>query len=491
MQGNTALNLALPKIAEGIGLSSSAMQWIVDIYSLVFAGLLFTTSTVGDRFGRKGVMQLGLLIFGLASGYAAFVASSAGGLIVARGVMGLAGAMIMPSTLSILTNVFPAHERAKAIAVWSGIAGGGAALGMILNGFILEHFSWHAVFVLNLPLAVGALAVGAAIIPTSKDPKGGRIDLLGAVLSTAGVATLVYSLIEAPTHGWLSGETIAFGLGGLVALGLFVLWQLRSREPMLDVRLFAKPAFGVSSLTLTLVFFALMGIFFSISQLFQLIMGYGTFESALRSSPIFLALILVAPQAPAIAKRIGTRRTVAGGLVLVAAGIGILSQLADVPSYAHVAAGMVVMAVGMALAMSPTTGLLMSAVPRNRAGMGSAMNDTTRELGGSLGIAVLGSVMASTYAAHVGKAVVGMPAQAAAAVKSSLAGALTVAGQTGNGALAATAKSAFMSGLTLAMVVGAVIILVAAALAFVGLPADEPLLVEPAAEGDIVPAVAA
>src|SRR5437763_5275770 len=192
MQGNTALNLALPKIAGDIGLSSSAMQWVVDAYSLVFAGLLFTTSTVGDRFGRKGVMQLGLVLFGLASGYAAFFAASATALIAARGVMGLAGAMIMPSTLSILTNVFPAHERPKAIAVWSGIAGGGAALGMILNGFILEHFSWHSVFVINLPLAIAALAVGMVLVPTSKDPKGGRIDLLGAVLSTAGISSLVY-----------------------------------------------------------------------------------------------------------------------------------------------------------------------------------------------------------------------------------------------------------------------------------------------------------
>ena len=491
MQGNTALNLALPKIAEGIGLSSSAMQWVVDAYSLVFAGLLFTTSTVGDRFGRKGVMQAGLVLFGLASGYAAFGASSAGGLIGARAVMGLAGAMIMPSTLSILTNVFPASERPKAIAVWSGIAGGGAALGMILNGFILEHFSWNAVFVVNLPLAFGALAVGAAIVPTSKDPKGGRVDVLGAVLSTAGVGSLVYSLIEAPARGWLSASTLGWLAGGLAALALFVAWQLKTPEPMLDVRLFRKPAFGVSSLTLTLVFFALMGIFFSVSQLFQLVMGYGTFESALRSSPVFLGIILVAPQAPNLARRIGTRRTVAGGLVLVATGIGILSQLPDTPGYLHVAGGMTVMAVGMALAMSPTTGLLMSAVPRNRAGMGSAMNDTTRELGGSLGIAVLGSVAASTYAAHVGRAVVGLPASAAAAVKSSLAGALAVAGQTGNGALAQAAKSAYMSGMTLSMVVGAGIILAAAVLALVGLPADEPAIVAPVTDGEVVPAVAA
>ena len=485
MQGNTALNLALPKIAEDIGLSSSAMQWIVDAYSLVFAGLLFTTSTVGDRFGRKGVMQAGLALFGLASGYAAFGAGSSGALIGARAVMGLAGAMIMPSTLSILINVFPASERAKAIAVWSGIAGGGAALGMILNGFVLQHFSWHSVFILNLPLAVGALAVGAVLVPTSKDPDGGRVDVAGAVLSTAGIASLVYALIEAPTKGWLSGSTLGWLAAGLVALGVFVTWQLRTAEPMLDVRLFRKPAFGVSSLTLTLVFFALMGIFFSVSQLFQLVMGYGTFESALRSSPIFLAMIIVAPQAPNVARRIGTRRTVAGGLVLVAAGIGILSLLPDVPGYAHVAFGMTVMAVGMALAMSPTTGLLMSAVPRNRAGMGSAMNDTTRELGGALGIAVLGSVMASNYVGHVAGVAKALPGPAAAAVKSGLAGALAVAGQTGNGALAQTARSAFMSGLTLSMVVGAGIILFAAALAFVGLPADEPVFAGELSEGDL------
>jgi len=492
MQGNTALNLALPKIAGDIGLSSSAMQWIVDIYSLVFAGLLFTTSTVGDRFGRKGVMQAGLALFGLASGYAAFGADSASGLIAARAIMGLAGAMIMPSTLSILINVFPRAERPKAIAVWSGIAGGGAAIGMLLNGFVLEHFSWHSVFVINLPLAIGALAVGLVLVPTSKDPNGGRIDLLGAVLSTAGISSLVYGLIEAPAHGWLSGETLAFLGAGVAAISLFIAWQLKTPEPMLDVRLFRNRAFGVSSLSLTLVFFALMGIFFSVSQLFQMVMGYGTFESALRSSPIFLAMIIVAPQAPNLAKRIGTRRTVAGGMVLVATGIGILSLLPDVPGYAHVAFGMVVMAIGMALTMAPTTGLLMSAVPRERAGMGSAMNDTTRELGGSLGIAVLGSVMASTYASHVAGAVTGLPAQAAAVVKSGLAGALAVAGQTGNTALAATAKSAYMSGMTLAMVVGAGIILVAAVLALVGLPADEPVPVPAiAADGDVIPAVAA
>jgi EmrB/QacA subfamily drug resistance transporter len=471
------------------------MQWVVDAYSLVFAGLLFPTSALGDGFGRKGVMQAGLVLFGGATAFAAFAADSGATLIAARAVMGLAGAMIMPSTLSILTNVFPAAERPKAIAVWAGIAGGGAAIGMIVNGFVLEHWSWPAVFILNLPLAVGALAVGAVLVPTSRDPEQAPIDWLGAVLSTTGVATLVYGLIEAPAHGWLSPETLTVLGGGLVALGAFVAWELRTASPMLDIRLFRRPAFGISSLTLTMVFFTLMGIFFSMSQLFQLVMGYGTFESALRTAPVFLAMIVVAPQTPRIVGRFGLHRTVVAGLGLVATGIAILSMLPDQPSYLHVAAGMAVMATGMAVAMSPTTGLLMSAVPRERAGMGSAMNDTTRELGGALGIAVLGSVTASQYASHLSGALRGLPAGTAAAARSSLAGALAVGAQAGPSGtrIVEAAKAAWMSGLTTAMVVGAVIIAAAATVAWFGLPRTEPAPA-PALEtpdGEMAEAVAA
>ena len=265
MLGNTALNLALPSIAADLGLSSSAQQWVVDAYSLVFAGLLFTTSSLGDRFGRKGVMQVGLLLFTLATGFAAFFASSGGALIGARAVMGLSAAMVMPSTLSILTNVFPAGERARAIAIWTAVSGGGAAIGMMISGFMLEHWSWHSVFLLNLPVAAVALIAGAVLVPTSRDPEQPRLDFLGAILSTAGIATLVYGLIEAPTHGWTSGSTLGVLAAGLVLIGAFALWELHTADPMLDVRLLRKPSFGVSSLALTLVFFALMGVFFSIT----------------------------------------------------------------------------------------------------------------------------------------------------------------------------------------------------------------------------------
>ena len=239
--------------------------------------------------------------------------------------------MIMPSTLSILTNVFPAGERARAIAIWTAVSGGGAAIGMMISGFMLEHWSWHSVFLLNLPVAAVALIAGMFLIPTSRDPEHPRIDILGAALSTAGIATIVYGLIEAPTRGWASTGTLGLLLGGLALVGVFVAWELRTSSPMLDVRLFRQATFGISSLALTLVFFTLMGVFFSISQLFQLVMGYGTFESALRLAPIFLAMIIVAPQAPRLVQRFGARATVAGGLGLVAVGIGILAMLPGVP----------------------------------------------------------------------------------------------------------------------------------------------------------------
>jgi Na+/melibiose symporter-like transporter len=264
----------------------------------------------------------------------------------------------------------------------------------------------------------------------------------------------------------------------LALVGVFVAWEMRAPSPMLDVHLLTDATFGISSLALTLVFFTLMGVFFSVSQLFQLVMGYGTFESALRLAPMFLAMIVVAPRAPQLVQRFGARATVAGGLALVAAGIGILAMLPGDPGYAQVALGMSITAGGMALAMSPTTDLLMSSVPVTKAGMGAAMNDTTRELGGSLGVAVLGSVLASQYAANISAATSALPSTAASTAKASLAGALHVAtalpaDQAGR--LAAAAKSAWMSGLSTSMIVGALIIVAAAAIARMGLPGNDVL----------------
>jgi MFS family permease len=344
---------------------------------------------------------------------------------------------------------------------------------MMISGFMLEHWSWHSVFLLNLPVAAVALVAGMVLIPTSSDPGHPKLDFLGAALSTAGIATVVYGLIEAPTRGWTSPTTLGFLIAGVALVGLFVAWELRTSSPMLDIRLFRQATFGVSSLAITLVFFTLMGVFFSISQLFQLVMGYGTFESALRLAPMFVAMILVAPRAPQLVQRFGARATVAGGLAVVAMGIVILAMLPGAPSYAQVAIGMGITASGMALVMTPTTELLMSSVPTTRAGMGAAMNDTTRELGGSLGVAVLGSVLASQYASNISTATGALPTAAAGTAKASLAGALHVAtalpaDQATH--LAAAARSAWMGGLSTSMIVGALIIAIAAAIARIGLP---------------------
>ena len=501
MLGNTSLNLALPTLARDLGASNSQQQWMVDAYSLVFAGLLFTMSSLGERFGRKGIMQLGLILFGGASAYAGFLASSPGELIVSRIVMGAAGAMIMPATLSILTNVFPRQERAKAVAIWAGVAGGGGAIGMLITGFVLDHFNWNAAFLIVLPIAIVSLIVGASIIPTSRDPDSGRLDLPGAVLSTAGLSALVYSLIEAPLHGWTSTETLLLLIGGLALLGVFAAWELKTEHPMLDVRLFQRPAFGIPALTLTLVFFTLMGLFFSVAQLFQLVMGYGTFEASLRMAPIFLFMMFASPMSPALVVRLGKRRVVALGLLTVAGGILILAFLPAHPSYYHVLAGMSVMATGMALTMSPTTDLLMSAVPRTKAGMGSATNDTTRELGGSLGVAVLGSIIASNFAAGLAPALGGLNDAQRASAESSLGGAFVVAQQIGGAqgaALLEAAQNAWMSGLTLAMFIGAAIVAVAAVITFVAMPdkahddVEEPVLeVEGAGDLELLAASAA
>jgi MFS family permease len=344
---------------------------------------------------------------------------------------------------------------------------------MLITGFILEHSDWGATFLIVLPIAVISLIVGQSIIPTSRDPEAGKLDLPGAVLSTAGLSALVYGLIEAPHHGWTSVETIGLIVAGLALIGAFAAWELKTAHPMLDVRLFELPAFRISALTLTLVFFVLMGLFFSVAQLFQLVMGYGSFEASLRMAPIPLFMMFASPLSPALVERLGKRRVVSLGLFIVAAGILVLAMLPDSPSYWHVLAGMAIMSVGMAMTMSPTTDLLMSAVPRTKAGMGSATNDTTRELGGSLGVAVLGSIIASTFAGNLGSAVNGLSETQRSMAESSLAGAFTVAQQVGGeqgAALLASAQSAWMSGLSLAMFIGAAIVAVSAAIAFVAMP---------------------
>lgn len=473
MIGNTALNVALPTLSRELNATNTQLQWLVDSYSLVFAGTLFLAGALGDRFGRKGILQGGLVLFALASAYAAFGVDTANQLIVVRAVMGLAGAMIMPATLSILTNVFPNKERAKAIAIWAGISGAGAALGPLLTGFVLEHASWPAVFLINIPFIAVTLIAGAYLVPRSSDPGHTQLDIVGSALSVVGLVGLVYSIIEAPNHGWLSVETLGVLAASVLVLAGFVWWELKNKHPMLDVRLFKIRAFGVSALVLTLVFFALMGMFFNISQLLQSVYQYSPLNSAVRLLPMSFMIIIASVISPRLVKRFGKRLTVAGGMLIMSLGVLLLSTMGVEPNYLVLIASMCIAALGMGAAMSPTTDLMMSAVPRSRAGMGSAMNDTTRELGGSLGVAVLGSLLASQYSSKIAPTLTALPDQAKEVASSSLAGALKISEflpENIKAGFIAAAKTAWVSGFRYALIIGSIVIASSAIVAYLWLP---------------------
>lgn len=473
MIGNTSLNVALPSFSAQLGATNAQLQWMVDGYSLVFAGLLFAMGNFGDRYGRKGIMQIGLVVFGVATAYAGFYAETAEQIIGSRVVMGVGAAMVMPATLSIITNIFPPHERAKAVAMWAGISGAGAAIGPLLSGFVLEHGEWNHVFAINIPFIIVALALGAIFVPRSRGEHSAPLDILGGVLSAVGLSALVYAIIEAPHNGWLSVSTMGVGTLGVLALLGFVLWELHTDSPMLDVRLFRIGGFGVSALVLTMVFFALMGSFFSMSQLLQLVWGYSPLEAAVRLLPISVVMMLIAPQSAKLAARFGKSRVVAVGMWCIAAGILTISRTSVEPRYYLLLAGASVMAAGMALAMAPTTDLLMSTVPREQAGMGSAMNDTTRELGGSLGVAVFGSLLASQYVQGLGEMVDAAPAEAREVVTGSLAGALRVAEAAPSNvgpSLHDAALTAWTDGMGFSLTVAGVVVALAGAVAWFFLP---------------------
>ena len=472
--GNTSLNVALPTLSRELDASTTSLQWMVDAYSLVFAGLLFTAGTLGDRFGRKGALQAGLVVF-LGGTVLASTADSASMVIASRAIMGVAAAFVMPSTLSILTNVFPAHERPKAIAVWAGISGGGAAIGPVASGFLLEHFYWGSVFLVNVPMILAALALGAVLVPKSKDPEEQPLDLVGAGLSIVGLVALVYAIIEGPHKGWTSTETLGTFALSAVALVLFALWERRARYPMLDLQLFADRRFSIASGGMTLTFFAMFGTFFLVAQYFQLVLGYTPLKSGLLQLPMAFVMMAMAPQVPKAVARFGAHRVVPVGLTFIAFGLLVFSRVdVDTPLW-FLYLSIIPLAMGMATTMTPLTTLIMSSVPLGKAGVGSAMNDTTRELGGALGVAVLGSLVTSQYGTSLAPAIGGLPAQARAIADSGLAGALKVAEQIGGsagGSIADAARGAFVDGIALAAVVGAAVVLLAAVAAWFLLPSS-------------------
>lgn len=481
MIANMSLNLALPELAVELELTQLQITWAVEAYTLIFAALLFVASAIADRYGRKLAMQIGLVVFVAASLYAAFGATNGSELILARLAMGVGGAFVMPTTLSIVNVVFPAKERARAIAIWSAVSGVGMMLGSVITGTLLQFFSWQSAFVFGAILAVVALAINHVLVPESKDELKNPVDWVGGGLITAALIGIVYAIIEAPSKGMTDVWVVAALAVGTLSLAAAIWQQLRSPSPLLDMRLFRRPMFGLSALAVTLTFFAMMGAFFGMSQIFQLVMGYGVFVSAIAFFPVMLPMMFLAPMVPKIVDRIGTKWTVAPGLVLVSAGFLYMSRWPVDVQYWQFLVGMGIIVVGMALVMTPATNMMMAAVPKNRSGMGSAMNDTTRELGGALGIAVLGSVMSSGYTRHISDVAASLPDAARAAAESSLAAALSIADQMGGAgdALAAQAREAFMSGTSDAMLVSSLIAIAAAFLIGAFLPHRASVVDEP------------
>ncbi len=472
MLANSSLNMALPLMSKDLGLTQLELTWVVNVYTLVFASLLFIAGAVGDRYGRKLAMQIGLAIFTVGSVYAGFLAQTGTELIIARIVMGIGGALVMPTTLSIINNTFPRKERPRAVAVWGAVAGVGMMFGSVISGVLLEHYTWHSLFIFSAIIAVIGFVANQVLAHESRDEKESPVDWLGGLFSSIGIFGFVYGITEAPSVGMADTLVLVSLIGGLVAMVLFVLWELRTKSPMLDMSLFKNRGFAVSSLTLTLVFLAMSGVFFSMSQLMQLVMGYSPLESSLLTIPLMLPMMFFSPVVPSIVKKFGARLTIAVGLALTAVAFVIMSTWTKDMTYWHLAVTMIIMMLGISSAMTPGTNILMSSVPRNRSGMGSAMNDTTRELGGALGVAVLGAILSATYESQIRETASAFGGQIQHGLESSLAVALEVAKQLGPAAQTVTdaAMNAFMGGISTAATIAAIIIAASSVIAFVGLP---------------------
>ena len=485
---NTVLNVALPTLQRDLDATASELQWIVDAYMLVFAGCLLTAGALGDAFGRKRALTAGLVVFGLGSGLSV-LAETPGWLIATRALMGIGGALIMPSTLSILTAMFPAGERAKAIGIWAGMSGIGIALGPVIGGWLLEHHSWGSIFLLNLPVVALALVGGRGIVPESRDPRPRGIDLGGFALSIAGLTTLVWAIIEAPGRGWTDTAVMAgFALAAVLLAGL-AWWERRAAQPMLDVTLFRDPRFSAASAVIALAFFAMLGTIFFLTQYLQAVLGHSALEAGLRTAPLALGVVIAAPLSARVLAATGLRAVVTGGMLILAAGLVVLAQADAGAGLVHVVGAELIVGFGIGMTTAPATDSIMGSLPLGQASAGSAVNDTTRVAGGALGVAVLGSVLSAGYRGEMETATAGLPTPAAEAASDSLLGALAVAERAG-GAVGAqlgdAAVAAFVSGMHTAVLVGAAIVLLGSLVAMAFLP-GRPAAAAPPAEAALAP----
>jgi EmrB/QacA subfamily drug resistance transporter len=424
IMGNTILNVALPTLQRELSATQGELQWAIDSYILVFAGLLFSWGVVGDRIGRRKVLFAGLAVFTLGSVLAAF-SGSAIELIAYRALMGIGGAAVQPATLAVITNVFPPQERGRAIGYWAGAGGIAVAGGPLFGGLVLEHFWWGAVFLLGVPMALlGALGIWL-VVPESKDPDPGRLDVPGVLLSIAALAGVVFGIIRGGSgEGWGTPGVWGPLAGGTVLLAVFVWWQRRTVHPALDVSLFRSPAFSASAAALALNFFALQGATFYLVYYLQGVRGYSPLESGAALIPVAVGMAVMGPRSSRLTARSGPKAVVASGFGLIAlsfAGIQLLDQ--DAPVWL-VLAVLSVQGIGMGCILAPATEAIMSVVPREKAGAGAAVNNSVRQVGGALGVAILGSVLAAAYSARLGDRVTALPAAARDEASESIIGTL-------------------------------------------------------------------
>jgi EmrB/QacA subfamily drug resistance transporter len=461
----SSLNVATPSIQQDLSATSTQLHWIIDAYAIVFAGLLLPAGALGDRYGRKGALLLGLGLFAIG-----LLVTGLGGaatqVIVGRGIMGAGSALVMPATLSMIAAVFPPDERTKAIAVWTGIAGAGAAIGPVMSGALLEEFWWGSTVLVNLPVVALAAGAIAALSPRSRDTHVTPLDPAGAVLSLVGMVALLYGIIEGAERGWTDGLVVASFAAALVLLGAFVAWERRAEHPMLPIALFADRRFSVGSAVVTATFFCMFGFFFLSTLYMQYVLGYSALATGLATLPMAAALVVAAPRSVALAERLGAGAVVAGGFALIAVGLATFTRVGTDTPYVVLAAAFVLMGAGLGMAAAPATGSIMSAVPLDKAGVGSAVNDTTRELGGALGIAVLGTIVGSAYRSTVDLSGTGLPADDLKAAEESIGGAWGVARQLPEqgAAVLGPAQDAFVDAFRLTNAISLAVAVAAAAL---------------------------
>jgi EmrB/QacA subfamily drug resistance transporter len=469
---NTILNVALPTIVRDLGATGSELQWIIDSYTIVFACLLLTSGAVGDKYGRKRMLLIGLTAFGAFSALASF-STTPSMLIVSRALMGVAAAVIYPTTLSILTNTFQGEERARAIGVWAGVSGLGVAIGPLAGGFLVEHFSWAAVFLVNLPICASALFLGIRYVPDSRDPEDRALDPVGAMLSVATMTGILYAIIEVPNEGWTAPSVIGTFAAGVALLAIFAWWERHTPDPMLDLQFFRNPRFSAASLTITLMTFALVGSTFLLTQYFQFVLGYSPLKAGLLATPVAVGMMAMSPNTPKLVRRWGTKRVVTSGVLVV--GVGLLLYASDTVMSSFVGGAFVrfLFGLGFGVSLAPATESIMGSLPPGRAGVGSAVNDTTRQTGGALGVAVLGSIFASRYQRSV-TGIGRLSGSTAAAVRDSVGKALQVGRHLPAPQMRLVdhvAKAAFVSAMRVTYPIAAAIVGVAAIIAWRFLPA--------------------